>query len=48
MSIFRLVLANVATLGEIREHYYLSDILDMNEMLDIKSEIEEQASKDTK
>jgi hypothetical protein len=38
--VWRLVIARVATLTEIREHWSLIDVADANEVLDIKEELE--------
>jgi len=39
-AVWRVVLAQVATLREIEEHWTINDLADANEALDIKQELE--------
>ena len=43
--IWRPVLAKVVTLQELKTSYTLSDLCDLHEALDIKQDLEEEASK---
>lgn len=46
--VFRVVLARVATLTEIRSQWNICDLADMNEALDVKAELEAEQAKKAK